>query len=134
MRPKLPLPGDDLEYSVLLAVWDSGRASARDVHRRVGESRGLAYTTIAKVLERLRAKGLVTRKRVGRGRAFWYRARVGRAVLERRRVRELLRRLLGPEPRPAVAMLVDAVEALDPELLDEMARAVEVRRSSRRAV
>ncbi len=126
----IPLPGGELEYAVLRAVLDAVGAPAGEIHARVGKSKGLAYTTIAKVLERLRAKGLVDRERGGR--AFLYSPRIDRAVLERARVEKLVARLLGSEPRPAVAMLVDAVEAVDPDLVDEMARIVAARRRSRR--
>ena len=74
--PSLRLPGGDLEYAVLLALCELNAASARDVHLRVRQTDGLAYTTIAKVLDRLRLKGLVRRER--RARAFLYRPRVAR--------------------------------------------------------
>ena len=48
------------------------------------------------------------------------------------RATHLLGRLFGDAPRPAIAMLVEAVESLDPELLDELGRAVTARRRSRR--
>ena len=43
--------------------------------------RGLAYTTVAKVLDRRRAKGLLTRRRAGK--AFVYTAKIGREQIER---------------------------------------------------
>jgi BlaI family transcriptional regulator, penicillinase repressor len=125
----LRLPGGELEYAVLFSVCELGAASARDVHARVGEADGLAYTTIAKVLDRLHAKGLVARKR--RGLAFVYRPRIARRVIEFSRARVSLSKLLGPAPRPAVATLVEAIESLDPELLDELERAVAARRRPR---
>lgn len=88
------------------------------------------YTTTAKVLDRLHAKGLVSRKRVGK--AFFYRAAVEREIVERARAKKSIGGLLGLQPRPAIATLVDAVEAIDPDLLDELARVVAARRRSRR--
>lgn len=123
------LPGGALEYAVLFSVCELGSASARDVYLRVGAAEGLAYTTIATVLERLQAKGLLARKR--RGMAFVYRARIARRVVELTRARASLRQLLGPAPRPAMATLVEAMESLDPGLLDELERAVSARRRSR---
>lgn len=123
------LPGGRLEYAVLFSVCELGAASARDVHLQVGAAHGLAYTTIAKVLDRLHAKGLVARKR--RGTAFVYRARIARRAIEFARARESLRKLLQPAPHPAVATLVEAIESLDPALLEELERAVAARRRSR---
>jgi predicted transcriptional regulator len=123
------LPGGDLEYAVLFSVCELGAASARDVHLQVGAAAGLAYTTITKVLDRLHVKGLVSRKR--KGMAFVYRPRIARRVIEFTRARVSLRTLLGPAPRPAVATLVEAMESLDPELLEELERAVAARRGQR---
>jgi BlaI family penicillinase repressor len=122
------LPGGDLEYAVLAKLWELGTASARDIHGYVGEPAGLVYTTTAKVLDRLYEKGLVARVR--KGKAFSYRAKVARDVVERARARTALGRLLGSRPHAAVAALVEAVESLDPELLDEFEKAVAARRRS----
>ena len=123
------LPGGELEYAVLFSVCELGAASARDVHLQVGAADGLAYTTITKVLDRLHVKGLVSRQR--KGMAFVYRPRLARRVIELARARVSLRTLLGPTPRPAVATLVDAMESLDPQLLEELDRAVIARRGKR---
>jgi len=62
---------------------------------------------------------------------FRYAPRRKREVVERARVRAALAQILNPEVRPAIATLVDAVESLDPELLDELARQIAARRKSR---
>jgi predicted transcriptional regulator len=124
------LPADELEYLVLRKLWELGTASVRDVHGRLDHPDELVYTTIAKVIDRLRGKGLIQRER--HGKAFVYRARVARETVERARARAAVSRLLGPAPRTAVAALVDAVDAVDPELLDELERAVAARRRSKR--
>jgi len=124
------LPGGDLEYAVLVKLWELGAASAREIHAQVGEPAALVYTTIAKVLDRLRDKGLVTRTR--RGRAFRYRARVARGAVDHARARSVIGRLLGSRPHGALAALVEAVESIDPRLLDELEQAVAARRRSQR--
>jgi predicted transcriptional regulator len=126
---KRALPGGDLEYAILSAVLDMGSATVREIHARVGEPESLAYTTTATVLDRLFAKRLVGRRLVGK--SFTYSARIKRADLERRRTKTMLEHLVGAAPVPAMANLVDAVEAIDPKLLDELARALEARRRSR---
>ena len=130
MGSSFRLPGGDLEVAVLRAVWDQGRATARVIHTRVGVRKHLAYTTIAKVLDRLCEKGLLVRERDGA--AFAYEAAVDRVLVERARVKQVLGRILSPEVRPALATLIDAVESIDPKLLDELSRQVEARRRSRR--
>ena len=123
------LPGGDLEYRVLDTVWDLRKATAREIYERVGEPAGLVYTTVAKVLDRLHAKGLVRRTRVGN--AFTYEPGATRDVVERARTKRGLHQILGSRPRPAIARLVDAVESLDPTLLDELARLVAAKRRVR---
>ena len=125
------LPADDLEYSVLAKLWELGSASVRDLHEHLGEPEGLVYTTTAKVIDRLRSKKLVQRER--RGKAFVYRPQVARDVVESARAQHTLSRLLGPAPHATVAALVEAVEAVDPQLLEELERAVAARRSKRGA-
>jgi len=122
------LPADDLEYTVLRLLWELDVASVRELHERLGRE-GLVYTTTAKVIDRLRDKGLIQRQR--RGQAFLYRARVARETVERARARQAISRLLGPEPHGAVAALVEAIDETSPALLQELERAVSARRRSK---
>ena len=123
------LPGGGLEYAVLAKLWELDTASARELHGQENQAAGLVYTTTAKVLDRLLEKGLVTRERVGK--AFVYRAKIAREVVERERARSAVSRLLGSQPHSAVAALVEAVESIDPNLLEELERVVAVRRRSK---
>ena len=115
---------------MLAAIADLRRASAPEIFERVGAPAGLVYTTIAKALDRLYTKGLVRRER--QGRSFIYQPTVRLEEIDRTKLTEVLTRVFGNGPRPAIATLVDAVEAVDPELLDDLARAVQKRRRARR--
>ena len=128
---KFRLPSDDLEYDILARLWEVGVGSVRELHEQLGERDGLVYTTTAKVVDRLREKGLIERQ--PRGRAFIYRPRVAREEVENARARKAVDRLFGaaPAPHAAVAALVDAVDAVDPKLLDELERIVIARRRSK---
>ena len=125
------LPSDDLEYDILAKLWERGEGTVRELHDQLGELDGLVYTTTAKVVDRLREKGLIERQ--PRGRAFVYRPRVAREEVESARARKAVSRLFGatPAPHAAVAALVDAVDAVDPKLLDELERIVIARRRSK---
>lgn len=67
----------ELERAVMEVLWarPDCASSARDVARELAD-RDLAYTTVKTVLDRLSAKGLVTREPAGR--AWSYRASAGR--------------------------------------------------------
>lgn len=117
-----------MEHSVLRALCHLGSASVWQVHERVGKE--LAYTTIAKILERLRTKGMVTRSKIGRG--FQYSSSLPRREFEKAWVRRWLDELVDEKPRAAMAGLVDAVDSINPDLLDELSRLIAKRRRSRR--
>ena len=117
------------EHEILSAVWQLGTCTVREVHERVGAPRGLAYTTISTVLDRLHKKGFVTREK---GKTLLFRPARPEGSVERSRVRGLVDRIFGDDPEPAVARLVDAVEMYDPALLDRLAKEIAARRRSRR--
>lgn len=57
----------DLEKAVMNAVWDGGSVTVRDVHERLEQSHGVAYTTVMTVMTRLADKQLLQRERQGSG-------------------------------------------------------------------
>jgi len=118
------------EYAVWLVVQKLGHTSIRQVYDAAGAPRGLAYTTIATVLDRLFAKGVVERERTGRSFVYWAPRRA--PPTKRVRARTLIARVLGSNPEPAISTLVDAVEAIDPALLDRLAEEIAARRRNRR--
>src|SRR5262249_31155231 len=113
------LPSDDLEYDILTMLWECGSATVPALHDQLSERQELAYTTTAKVVDRLREKQLIERRH--HGKTFVYQPRVAREEVENARARKVVSRLFGASPAPhaAVAALVDAVDAVDPKLLDE---------------
>src|ERR1700760_602926 len=94
------LPGGRLEYAVIVAVWEGGTLTVRELHERVGVPLGLVYTTTARVLDRLYAKKLVAR--VKQGKILRYRAAVSRPEIERDRLARTLSSVLADDPRPAL--------------------------------
>lgn len=113
------------------ALWEMGAATTREVHARVGDPAGLAYTTTATVLDRLHDKGCCSRQRLGK--SFTYRAEITRYDVDRARAHDTIKQLIGGDPVPAIASLVDAVEALDPSLLAVLEQATVARRRLREA-
>ncbi len=126
--PRFRLPADDLEYAVLATLWDLRAASVRELHERLGVPAGYVYTTTAKVVDRLREKGLIARRREGA--SFVYTPAAERGEVERARARHLVGRFLGSGPHAAAAALVEAVEEIDPELLAEIDRAIRKKRKA----
>ena len=80
-------PDGALEHDVLRVLWAAGAPlQPGEINERLDA--GHAYTSIATVLSRLHAKGLVTRTPAGR--AVAYRAAVDESELAVRRIAELL--------------------------------------------
>ncbi len=108
-----------LETQVMEQVWGGpDPLSVRDVHEGLGGE--LAYTTVMTTLDRLFKKGLLQRRREGRG--FLYSARVTREDLSRGVAGAVVEALLGGEPaaRPILSGIVDAVSEKDRAMLDEL--------------
>lgn len=114
----------ELESRVMRLVWDNPGATARETYNRLGRPK-LAYTTIVTILDRLHAKGLVVREKVGR--AFAYTAGIKREDFEARLTRDVLAGLLKDESRPVLNTFVDLVST-SPELLDELERLIRERK------
>ena len=120
-----------MELSLLQALWeacDSPEAglSTRELHDKVGAPRGIVYTTVAKVLDRMNEKRMV--ERVRSGRSYRYRASIARTDTQRSMLRRLLSQLVGAEAQPAMAALAGALEDVSPALLEQLAQEIAKRR------
>jgi len=104
MRKNADLPGiGRAEMEILRYVADHHPVTVRDVADHVSATKGHVRTTVLNVMERLRKKGyLVRRKADG---VFQYSPSVPRAELLRSLVREFVNRTLGGSLSPFVAYL-----------------------------
>ncbi len=83
--------------------------TVREVHDAIGVERGLAYTTLMTVLDRMAKKELVNRERDGR--AWRYTAASSRAELTSEALHHTLGELAGDERRTRTAALPRRVDA-----------------------
>ena len=81
----------NLQLKILKFLWDREAASVADVYDAVGQSAGLAYTTMATMLRKMEARGLV--KHRSEGRRFIYQAAVKPDAVSRSMADDLLERL-----------------------------------------
>ena len=103
----------DGELRLMRVLWDSGRASVREVLAALPGKHRPAYNTVLTLLRILEEKGYVRHEKDGR--AFVYDAIIGRGRAQRRAVRRLAGQLFDGSPGSlAVNILeheeVDAVE------------------------
>lgn len=92
-----------LEFDVLSYVSDHAPISVRDVAAYFAATSGQARTTVLTVMERLRNKGFLTRKKI-EGR-HQYRPTIAKAKLLERMVGEFVDDVLGGSVSPFVAYL-----------------------------
>jgi BlaI family transcriptional regulator, penicillinase repressor len=95
----------DGELSILEVIWDQGEPTSRDIadalYEAVTDSK---MASVQKLIERLEAKGYVTRDR--RERAHRFRAVVSRETFLQGRLRALADRLYGGAVAPLITTLL----------------------------
>jgi predicted transcriptional regulator len=94
----------DLQLAILHRLWTRGEAAASEVHADLLEERGLAPTTIATMLKKMEAKGVV-RHRLD-GRRYLYRATVSEREVAKTMVGEITDRLFQGDPVALVSHLL----------------------------
>ena len=104
----------ELQLSILKVLWEREEATVADVHKQVSTGRGLAYTTVATMLRKMEARGLVQHR--VEGRSFVYRAAVAAAAVTRSMSDHLLDRLFAGSLSEMVAHLLTTREISREEL------------------
>ena len=125
-------PLGDQEQQVLGYVAARAPITVGEVARSFHESRRLARTTIATVMERLRRKGYLKRVKVDG--VYHYSPRMPRAKLMRTLVRDFANRVFGGSAQPFVAYLAEDAELTEAERakLEELVRDLGRRRKGGR--
>lgn len=111
---KPPLGAQELE--VLRYVADHAPVSVRQVAEGYGEPRNLARTTILTMMERLRKKGFLLRKKEGG--AFEYSPALAKADLLQGLVENFVEKTLGGSLSPFVAYLAEAKDLSEEEVAE----------------
>ena len=114
-------PVGELQLAILRVLWQSGEATAADVHAALVAERGLAPTTIATMLKKMEGRGLVTHREEGR--RFIYRPLVTEESLTRSMVSDLTEKLFGGRASELVSHLLQEHE-IDRSELAELERLI----------
>ena len=117
----------DLENAIMHVIWASEPPlTVRDVLERL-RSRGLAYTTVMTVMDRLWKKRLLTRK--AQGRAYVYRASLTESEYTARLMHDLL--AATGDKSGALAHFVERMRPGEEEEIRRLAAKAKRRRGSR---
>jgi predicted transcriptional regulator len=106
----------EAELRLMDIVWDKGTATVGEVAAALPGEPGLAYNTVLTTLRILEQKGYVRHTKPREGRAFVYRAVVGRKQASRNAVRHLVRRFFANSPELLVLNLLDDGDLSQEEL------------------
>ena len=58
------------EFELVEILWLLGEASVKDVQERMSPERGLAYTTVMTILEKMHKKGILSRRKQGKAHLY----------------------------------------------------------------
>ena len=105
------------ELDILRYIADHQPVTVRQVADHFTAARGLVRTTLLNVMERLRRKGYLSRRRIDG--VFHYTARQPKAELLRTVVRQFVDQALGGSVSPFVAFLAEDAQ-LSPEELRQL--------------
>ena len=93
------------EFAVMEVLWRRGAATVKEVQAVLGKKRKAAYTTVATLLARLKEKGYVSAEE--RNFAYVFKPLVPRERVIRRKLDDLVRRVLGGQLGPLAAYIAE---------------------------
>ncbi|MFO0633505.1 MAG: BlaI/MecI/CopY family transcriptional regulator [Nannocystaceae bacterium] len=114
-----------LQLAIMRVLWSQGESTAAEVQQALEPTHGLAPTTIATMLKKMEAKGVVEHRTDGR--RFVYRPLVTEQGVTRTMVADLAERLFDGSAAALVSHLLDAhdVDAQELAQLKERIEAAE---------
>jgi BlaI family penicillinase repressor len=95
----------EFELDVMTHFWSDRELSAPELFERIGAERGVAYSTVKTIVDRLEQKGAIERV-ANRGRTIVYAPAIKRDRLRKPLVKTFVRRMFGDDLRPLFAQLV----------------------------
>ncbi len=109
----------DAELDVLACLWRLKSATAAEIRDQLSDHRPMAHGSVLTLLKRLAQRGLVTREKGPRGKAFLFRPARRPETTHRRILKDLADRVFGGN---RVAMIASLLETGSPtrEELDEL--------------
>ena len=128
-RKAIPRPSKG-DMELLSLLWEHGPMSLSEAHEQLPND--VAYTTVQTRLNRLVAKGLGTREKVGR-QPTKYRAAIEPQEISATQLDTLVERVAGGSVLPLVAQLVQKTDFTDSELSELKQLVREAERRSKNA-
>ncbi|MCY3623361.1 MAG: BlaI/MecI/CopY family transcriptional regulator [Gammaproteobacteria bacterium] len=103
----------EFELDVMQQVWRAEERSAPEVHRAVAEARGVTYSTVKTIMDRLERKGVLVRSRQ-EGRTIFYKAVIPPDEIQQSMLERFVTHVFAGDRRPMWNFLLRD-ERLSPE-------------------
>ena len=120
----------EFELDVMSHFWRDGEISAPALFERIGDERGVTYSTVKTIIDRLEQKGALKRV-ANQGRTIFYAAAIKQERIRKPLVKSVVRRLFGDDLRPLLAQLVRD-ERLSDDDLEYLQKLVDEARSQKK--
>lgn len=120
----------EFELDIMAHFWQDGELSAPELFERVGDERGVTYSTVKTIVDRLEEKGAIERV-ANQGRTIFYTPAIKQERIRKPLVKSFIRRLFGDDLRPLFAQLLRD-EKLSDEDFEYVQRLVEESRRSKK--
>ena len=117
----------DLQLRIMRVLWETGPASVAQVRKKL-EGEDLAYTTVATMLRKMEARGLVGHRQ--HQRRFIYEPAVSAADVTRSMAHDMVDRLFEGSLAETVSHLLETRE-VSAEELDRLERLIQQRKQQR---
>jgi BlaI family transcriptional regulator, penicillinase repressor len=104
----------DLQLRIMQILWAREEATVADIFNELAKSSDLAYTTVATMLRKMEARGLLTHRTEGR--SFVYRPKVAAEAVSRSMIDHLVDRMFEGNLTAAVNHLLTTREVSREEL------------------
>jgi BlaI family penicillinase repressor len=105
----------EFELDVMAHFWRDGDLSAPALFERMGDERGITYSTVKTIIDRLEHKGAIKRV-ANRGRTIFYTPAIKQERIRKPLVKSFLRRLFGNDLRPLFVQLLRDEKLSDADL------------------
>ncbi|WP_456383921.1 BlaI/MecI/CopY family transcriptional regulator [Persephonella sp.] len=119
-----PSPFGELEEKVMDYLWKHGSGTVKEVRSGLGENR-FAHTTVMTVMDRLYKKGILRRKKEGKG--YRYYPVMTRDEFESQVAKKVITDILKNNPSSAVAAFEGVIEELGEEEIRKLKEIIERR-------
>ncbi|MGQ9618936.1 MAG: BlaI/MecI/CopY family transcriptional regulator [Candidatus Aminicenantia bacterium] len=99
----------ELESEIMEILWEKGEAKGKEINQQL--KRNIAYTTVLTVLERLRKKGFVEKRKEGR--TFIFSPQIKKENFEAFLTKQLIKSAINISPELAISTFADIFSEMD---------------------